>query len=113
MDYDVHSSIAYEDSQLKDDANNIASYDQTAKQDEAQAQADYQTLVQAAAANTSGTPPPGYTQNDINSYISTLSNARQKQDQTLAATKTAATNYDNEAAALLQQGRSLLANMHC
>lgn len=86
---------------------------QRVQQDIQTVQSDWQQLQNAVAANTTGTPAPAFSSNDVNKAIQAAQNQITSSQNALKNAQAQATNYDNEAKQLKQQADALAANMHC
>ena len=76
-------------------------------------QSDWKQLQSAAAVNTTGTPAPAFSNNDVNKAIQAAQNQIASSQNALKNAQAQATNYDNEAKQLKQQADALVANMNC
>lgn len=110
---DDQIQIHDDDIQLSDDQNQY-NLDLSPIQNDVQAVNNtWSSLQQAIANNTTGTPAPAFTSNDV---TNALQNAQKVEKAALAVWQSAqssAAQYDSEASALKQQADALPASMHC
>lgn len=85
----------------------------TVQQDIQTVQSDWQSLQSAAAANTTGTPAPAYTQDDVNKAVQAAQGQINTSQAAIKQAQGKATGYDQEASQMVKQADALANGMHC
>ncbi len=111
VDYD-YGSIQYDDGSLNYDKNTYNSELSAVQSDVQSVNNAWSSLQQAVANNTSGTPAPAYTLNDVNNGLQSAQNAEKAAQGIWQSAQSSAAQYDHEASALKQQADALPASMH-
>jgi hypothetical protein len=112
VDYD-YGNIQYDDGSLNYDKNTYNSELSTVQSDIQAVNNAWSQLQQAVANNSTGSPAPAYSSDDIHKALSNAQNAENTAQNTWKSAANTAAQYDNEASALKQQADAIPGNMHC
>ncbi len=102
-----------DDTQLSDDQTQYTDDISPVQQDLTRVKADWQTLQQAVANNSSGEPASAYSSSDVQKAMNQANGALSTIHTTLTNAKGQAATYDQESAALVTQATTLSNNMGC
>jgi hypothetical protein len=112
VDADENQILA-DDNQLSADKNQYDTAVSAVQNDMQAVKQDWSQLQQAVASNTTNTPPPAYTSEDINKALQEAQNAEKTAQSVRQSAQSNAAQYDLEANALQQKADALPASMHC
>lgn len=105
--------IQSDDYQLTSDKNQYDSSLSPVQSDIQAVKDGWKQLQSAVASNTTGTPSPQYTENDINKALGDAQNIEGASQSTWQGAQSSASQYDQEASALQKKADALPSSMHC
>lgn len=111
VNYDF-GNIQYDDGTLRYDINGMTPLSEE-RQGVATIAGLYEQLQAAVAANTSGTPPPAYTQAQVNQAVNAAEARLQAYQDALTKVTNIAKQYDDEGAALNKQAAAFANSLSC
>jgi hypothetical protein len=112
VDYD-EGTIQYDDGTLNYDKNTYTNELSAVQNDVQTVKTAWTQLQQAGINNTTKTPEPAYTTNEVNTALQSAQNTENTAASTWQSAQASATKYDQEASALQKQADALPASMHC
>lgn len=113
IQYDVKNSIGYDHNSLADENKRFADVVTGVKQDIQAVQNSYSTLQAASAANTTGTPAPQFTQDDVTKAVNAVQQQIDAATAAMQGTQTQGADYDQKAAQLLKDTQTFVAGLKC
>ena len=106
-------SIQSDDYSLQSDQYPINSDLSQVQTDIQNVQSDWQQLQNSVSANTTGSPAPAFSVDDVNTAIQAAQKQVGDSQTALKQAQSQAATYDNQSKQLLQQANALVSNMHC
>lgn len=112
IDYD-RSQISYDDSSLTYVVDSVNADIATIQNDMEAVQSGYRRLQGAVAANTTGGPPPQFTQSDVDTKVTKAQQQIDESALTMQKAQAQKNYYNQKAADLLTQAQDFVAGLTC